>query len=192
MTPSHLLCGRRITALPHPLIEEDEWSDPTYNEDPSLVQHLAKVKADLIHHFWNRWRRDYLTSLREFHRTSGKNEVAVQVGDVVQVHDDTKRINWRLAVIESLITGKDGLVRAANIRTSTGCTNRPIAKLYPLEVRATTPPEESTTVQESSEKNELLLRNLPPRKTRTAALAAKEKIKDWTSSLMRPREDVAE
>ena len=192
LTPSHLLYGRRITALPHPLTEEDEWSDPTYNEDSSLVQHLAKVRADLIHHFWNRWRREYLTSLREFHKATGKNEVAVKVGDVVQVHDETKRINWRLAIIESLITGKDGLVRAANIRTSTGCTNRPIAKLYPLEVRATTPPEKSTTVEESSEKNDQLSRKLPPRKTRAAAVAAKEKIKDWTSSLLRPPEDVAE
>ena len=192
LTPSHLLYGRRITALPHPLTEEDEWSDPTYNEDSSLVQHLAKVRADLIHHFWNRWRREYLTSLREFHKTTGKNEVAVKVGNVVQVQDETKRINWRLAIIESLITGKDGLVRAANIRTSTGCTNRPIAKLYPLKVRATTPLKKSTTAEESSEKNEQLSRNLPPRKTRAAAVAAKEKIKDWTSSLLRPPEDVAE
>ena len=160
MTPSHLLYGRRITALPHPLIEEDEWSDPTFNKDPTIVQHLARVGADLIHHFWNRWRKDYLTSLREFHRTSEKNEVAVQVGDVVQVHDDTKRINWRLAVIESLIAGKHGLVRAANIRTSTGCSNRPIAKLYPVEVRATTPPT-NCTVEESSEKNDDPLSNLP-------------------------------
>ena len=41
LTPSHLLYGRRITALPHPLIEEDEWSDPTFNKDPTIVQHLA-------------------------------------------------------------------------------------------------------------------------------------------------------
>lgn len=53
----------RITALPHPLIDEDEWSDPTFNEDPNLVQHLAKHRANLIHHFWNRWRKEYLTSL---------------------------------------------------------------------------------------------------------------------------------
>ena len=136
------------------------------------------------------------------HCSYQSTKVAVQVGDVVQVHDDTKRINWRLAVIESLITGKDGLDQDGlvdwlscdirNIRTSTGCTNRPIAKLYPLEVIATTPPKKSTTAQESSEKDELPCRNLPPRITRTAALAAKEKIKDWTSSLMRPPDDVAE
>ena len=39
-------------------------------------------------------------------------------------------------MIEDLITGNDGLIRVANLRTSTGQTNRPIAKLYPLEVRA--------------------------------------------------------
>ena len=65
-------------------------------EDSSLVQHLAKVRANLIQHFWNRWRREYLTSLREFHKTTGKNEVAVKVGDVVQVHDETKRLNWTI------------------------------------------------------------------------------------------------
>ena len=177
LTPSHLLYGRRITALLHPLTEEDEWSDGTYNEDTSLVQHSAKVRVNLIHHFWNRWQREYLTSLREFHKTTGKNEVAVKVGDVVQVQDETKRINWRLAIIESLIKG---------------CTNPPIAKLYPLEVRATTPPEKSTTVEESREKNDQLSRKLPQRKTRAAAVGANEKIKDWTSSLLCPLEDVAE
>jgi hypothetical protein len=55
---------------------------------------------------------------------------------VVQVHDDTKRVNWRLAVVQSLIKGKDGQVRATNIKTSTGHTNRPVTKLYPLEVKS--------------------------------------------------------
>jgi len=37
-------------------------------------------------------------------------------------------------VIEELITGNDGLVRAAKIRTAKERTNRPITKLVPLEV----------------------------------------------------------
>ena len=44
------------------------------------------------------------------------------------------RIDWRLAVIEELIVGNNGLVRAAHIRTGQGRTNRPISKLCPLEV----------------------------------------------------------
>ena len=188
LTPSHLLYGRRITALPHPLIEEDEWSDPTFNDEPSVVQHLAKLRGNLILHFWNRWRKEYLTSLREFHKVSGVNKTSIKVGDVVQVHDDTKRINWRLAVVESLITGNDGLVRAANIRTSTGRTNRPLAKLYPLEVTATcaTPPDDKPTSE-----NNPSMDVSPEKQGRTAALEARKRIKDWTSKLLGGPKDVA-
>ena len=36
-----------------------------------------------------------------------------------------------------LIAGRDGLIRAAVIRTANGNTTRPITKLYPLELNAT-------------------------------------------------------
>ena len=39
-----------------------------------------------------------------------------------------------MAVIEELMKGNDGLVCAAKIRTAQGRTNRPIARLIPLEV----------------------------------------------------------
>lgn len=39
-----------------------------------------------------------------------------------------------MAVVESLIKGSDGLVRSVNIRTKNGATNRPVSKLYPLEL----------------------------------------------------------
>ena len=48
------------------------------------------------------------------------------------VHDETPRTAWKLAIAESLIKGGDRLVRAANIRTSMGCPNRPITNLYAL------------------------------------------------------------
>ena len=52
------------------------------------------------------------------------------------VHDDKPRNLWKLAIIEELIRGNDGLVRAANIRTKNSTTNRPITKLHPLEITA--------------------------------------------------------
>ena len=55
------------------------------------------------------------------------------------VHDDTPRVKWRLAVIEDVLVGEDGLIRAVNIRTSTGKTNRLVTKLYPLEVTVSEP-----------------------------------------------------
>ena len=58
------------------------------------------------------------------------------MGDVVLVHDDILKVNWKIAVIQQVIKGKDGLIRAANICTAKGVTNHPIMKLYPLEVTA--------------------------------------------------------
>ena len=77
---------------------------------------------------------EYLTSLREFYQLTGKNEQNIKVGDVVLVPDDTPRVTWKMAVIEELFKGNDGLVRVANIRTVGGRTNRPITRLVPLEV----------------------------------------------------------
>ena len=58
------------------------------------------------------------------------------MGDVVLVHDNTTRVNWKLAVIELLNKGGDGMIRSTNICTATGRTNRPIARLYPIKVTA--------------------------------------------------------
>ena len=77
-----------------------------------------------------------MTSLKEFHKTSGYNQQRIKAGDIVLIHDDKPCTNWRLAGIEDLIPGGNALIRAANVCTSTGKTNIPITKLYPLEVNA--------------------------------------------------------
>ena len=61
----------------------------------------------------------------------------IKVGDIVIVHDDKPRLQWRLAVVEDIIKGRDNLVRAAHIRMGNYKTTRPIVKLYPLEVTTT-------------------------------------------------------
>ena len=48
LTPSHLLCGRRITSLPHKIMD-DELNDPTYGAPP--VREIAKRQSELLHHF---------------------------------------------------------------------------------------------------------------------------------------------
>ena len=61
-------------------------SDPDYSSN----QMRAKVDRQglLLQHFQSRWKKEYLTALREFHRTTGTNEQTVSIGDVVQIHDD--------------------------------------------------------------------------------------------------------
>ncbi|KAH3838326.1 hypothetical protein DPMN_111734 [Dreissena polymorpha] len=45
-----------------------------------------------------------------------------------------KRLQWTLAVVDELLTGNDGLTRAARLGISSRITTRPTVKLYPLEV----------------------------------------------------------
>ena len=116
-----------------------------------------------------------MTSLREFHRTTGNNESRVKVGDVVLVHDDGPRIKWKLAVVEELLPGRDGHVRAVNIRTQGGMTNRPIAKLYPLE--ATAQPRRNRTV--AVPRDDLPANPHPRRIQRAATVRATQRISEW-------------
>ena len=121
LTPSHLLYGRRITMLPYPIME-DEITDPTYVSS-ALLRNKVDRQTQFLDHFQRRWQREYLTSLREAYKATGTTNQTVNVGNVVLIHDDAPRLQWRLAVIEELIKGLDGFARAAKIRTSTGKTN---------------------------------------------------------------------
>ena len=136
ITPSHLLHGRLLVSLPHYAVQEDELNDPTCGETTDM-RRSARVQALLQSHFWSRWRMEYLTALHESYRTTGCNSQTVKVGDVVLIHDDTPSVKWRLAVIESVNMGGDGLIRSATEGISTGRKNWPIARLYPLEVTCT-------------------------------------------------------
>ena len=146
LTPSHLLYGTLTKLLSYPL--DDENASNTGNVHRNLNK-LWEHRRLLTDQFWKRWKQEYLTSLREFHRTTGTNTQKVTVGDIVQIHDDSPRNTWKVAVIDSLVYGKDGLARSAVIRTRSGLTNRPIVKLYPLEINQK---------GESDETDELMIR----------------------------------
>ena len=190
LTPSHLLSGRRITSLPYESHTIDEIMDPSYNEYSRLTKD-ARTQALLLQHFTSRWKNEYLTSLREFHRNSGNNKRKIAVGDVVLVHDDGPRIQWKLAVVEGLIHGGDDLVRAANIRTSTGRTNRPIVRLIPLEVSTQDNKDCPDTSDRScddrninsQEDSHVKIAGEVSRPARSSARKAREKMTQWADIL---------
>ena len=184
LTPSHLLYGRRITRLPYEHVTDVY--DTDYG-DTSDISKRARTLTHLLEHFRNRWKREYLTLLREFHKASGHNSQRIKVGDVVLIHDDGPRMQWKLAVVENLREGGDGLIRAADLRSSNGKTNRPIVRLYPLEVTADDrEPVKDTVVTEHDKTNDPVDRPLK----RIAATRAARQISEWTKTIRTPPEDV--
>jgi hypothetical protein len=198
LTPSHLMYGRRFTSLPfdHTAAEEI-LNDPTFGEKPSILTKSAARLEKSLCAFRKHFTTNYLTALREYHKaTRGHHEEIVKIGDVVLVHDESPRHHWKLAVIENLIKSNDGHVRAAEIRTASGKTNRPISKLYPLEVSESTetidiqqsidsPPEQiQQPIDSSPEQIQPIITSRPVRR---AATKANQLIKQMTMD--EPEED---
>ena len=135
LTPSHLMYGRRITTTPN----------ATHFEVMSTCMTLTKrVKYHrrLLKQFTNRWKKEYLLSLREHHsmKHQGSQGPCIKVGDVVLLYDEgTKRAFRKLAFVNELIQGSNDKVRAAVIRVgndkgSAKLLKRSIQHLIPIEV----------------------------------------------------------
>ena len=127
LTPNLLLFG------PPNLLPELEHH---HLESPDLrkrAKYLKRCKDAM----WRRWTDEYLRGLREQHRLKHQgNQSDVVVGDVMLVKDDERnREKWKMGIVDGLITGRDGIVRAARMKTATGSyLERALQQLYPLEL----------------------------------------------------------
>ena len=75
--------------------------------------------------------------MREYNSYQKKtsNKTTVAIGDIVLIHDNVPRNQWKIGVVTDVRKGKDGLVRSVSLRISSGSELlRPIKKLYLLEV----------------------------------------------------------
>jgi len=183
LTPSMLLHGRKLCPLPQLDITDEEVEDPDFGSE--VLQQRVKELSNLFIQTWKRWKEEYLPMLREVHKNNakgcrGETENHIKVGDVVLVHEDTtKRVQWPLALVTKLRTGNDGLVRSAEIKMKGGTSNRPITKLYPLEVRSNISETDADIQTEVSDVVPLL--NVRP--VRRAAAEARTVIKQWVDQL---------
>ena len=118
LTPSHLLVGRRLLNLPDSVNSE---TDPDFGTNPDqtgLTQRMVYLNR-ILHHFWERWKAEYLTRLRESHSNlqARPTNDAIAVGDVVLIHEPNKpRSLWRMGRVEELLHGSDGNVRGIPTR----------------------------------------------------------------------------
>ena len=109
--------------------------EPKHIQDYDLrkrAKYLSKCK-DAV---WSRWTKEYLRGLCERHRLKCKGDSTHPAkGDVVIIKsDDKKRAQWKLGVVIDLITGRDGVVRGAKLRTTKSVIERPVQHLYALEL----------------------------------------------------------
>ena len=148
LSPSHLVYGRRITTMPN---SEHYEIVSTYK---SLTR-KAKHHRNLLERFTKQWRNEYLLALRERAsiKTRGNRNPDIAVGDIVIIRNDqTKRNFWKLAKVEELLCGEDGVARAAIVRglrensDHSQLLRRSIQHLIPIEVRH----EGATNVDEAT------------------------------------------
>ena len=90
--------------------------------------------------------------------------------------------------MEKLLPGEDGAIRSAEIRTANGKTNRPINKLYPLEVNEfadasdandiETDAADNDAVDDTTSTGEAHGSSPQTRQKRKAAVAANHRIRE--------------
>ena len=86
--------------------------------------------------FWNRFREQYLESIK-FDQKPNQDRpgLSPKEGDVVIVYDKSHKLFWSKAIVLQLIQSEDGLVRKAKVRMNNTDTIKAISHLYPLETR---------------------------------------------------------
>ena len=104
LTPSHLLCGRRLMSLP----DSNTSDSPDYDIDvqPRDLSRTMQYLNNILNHFWKRWRNEYLIELRNAHGHQSQNDAitSISIGDVVIVHEENQpRGKWRVGKILDLI-----------------------------------------------------------------------------------------
>jgi hypothetical protein len=93
------------------------------------ARYRQKVKESLR----QRFKKEYLGRLVLTAKKKGRK---LQPREAVLIGvENSKRMDWPLAVVEELISGRDREVRLVRLRRVSGVLLRPIQRVYPLEIR---------------------------------------------------------
>ena len=86
-----------------------------------------------LEQFWELWHKEYIRNLPPVLK-GGNVEHDVPLGSLVMISEDNvPRLQWTLGSVVKLHHGKDGIVRAADIKTASGVKCRPVQRLHLLE-----------------------------------------------------------
>ncbi|XP_052758555.1 uncharacterized protein LOC128202398 [Galleria mellonella] len=122
LTPGHFLIGRSLTSLP----ERDYRLYSTNNL--TRFQRIEQLRQ----HFWTRWSKEYIAELQQRVKwRSCKDNLKLDTLVVIK-EDNLPPLKWKLGRIVEVHPGPDGIVRVADIKTSTGVIRRAFSKICPL------------------------------------------------------------
>jgi len=170
LTPSHLIYSRRITSTPNASHYE------VISTNQSLTKKFRHHKH-VLQQLTNQWRREYLLELKERSqvRPKGSKKRSISIGDIVLLKNDaTSRAFWKLGKVKELISGRDGNVCAAVVK-SVSDSGRPsrlrrvVQHLVPIEVKV----QPEATVM-----NEVQTANQSGRPRRTAAVTGESRRRE--------------
>ena len=107
LTPNHILTMKTKVVLPPPRVFQK--ADVYCRERWRVVQHLANE-------FWDRWRKEYLTSLQVRSKWTRENR-SFETNDIVLVKDtNMTRNKWPMGRITEVLNSDDGLARKAYVK----------------------------------------------------------------------------
>ena len=185
LTPQHFLSLKTNHGLPDVGDKDEDLNDPDYlqkKDSASTLLETWKKGNRYLNEFWDVWRNQYLTSLRERSQITMKHprvqaSKEASIGDIVQIKDNTARGTWKIGKIVELIKSQDGIVRAAKVKTPTNTVlQRSLVHLYPLECEDRQKFEIAQEPEGVKKANTNIQEQRPTRPRRKAAENARDKI----------------
>lgn len=107
LTPATLLT-QKVSSPSAPVCD---WTADLHRHQWRRVQHLAQT-------FWDRWKKQYLSSLQPRRKWQAA-QPDLQPGSIVLLKDDQqKRNEWPLGLVTKVFPSKDGRVRKVEVKVS--------------------------------------------------------------------------
>ena len=128
LTPAHFLMERPFGVADGNFGESDVPIVSAYS-----FKDKHDVKKGLLEHFWHLWQFEYIKELPKSQGSSTDHTLGV--GSVVLMREQgLPKLQWPLAIVTKVFTGKDGIIRSVQLKTSKGLLCRSIQLLHDLEI----------------------------------------------------------
>ena len=102
--------------------------DPEEEDDKNSWKKRQNYIVRCTDAAWRRWKREYLTALRERHNIPHKTKVVkIDIGDVVMIKgEDKRRGKWKIGIVKKIISRERSRNTKCSNQDSKKCLERPI------------------------------------------------------------------